>query len=73
MDQTARRGTQLRDEAACIRHHVRFFPERPAEALSQSRLGDDLHDSAAAHERRGIDDASAILEAWREWRDNPAT
>ncbi|MGE0599234.1 MAG: hypothetical protein AB7P41_07350 [Dehalococcoidia bacterium] len=52
---------------------MRFFPERPAEALSQSRLGDDLHDSAAAHERRGIDDASAILEAWREWRDNPAT
>lgn len=52
-------------EAACIRNRVRFFPEVPAEALSKTRLADDLHDSAEAHRRLGEDDAQAILEALR--------
>ncbi|MGE3073539.1 MAG: SGNH/GDSL hydrolase family protein [Dehalococcoidia bacterium] len=70
MQRTKQRVAALNHEteAACIRHHVTFFPEPPAEALSDSRLGDELHDSPEAHERLGIDDANAILEAWRAWK-----
>ncbi len=73
MQRTKQRVAALNHEteAACIRHGVSFFPEPPAEALSESRLGDELHDSASAHERLGIDDANAILEAWQVAKVRP--
>ena len=62
-----RRVTELNvlTEDMCGRLRIPFFPEVPAEALSNSRLGDLLHDDASAHASLGEDDALAILEAWR--------
>lgn len=71
LERTKRRVVELnlKVEASCIRHHVRFFPEVPAARLSGTRLDDDLHDSALAHERLGIDDGNAILEAWQSAKE----
>lgn len=51
-------------EAACNAARIPFFAEPPALALSTNRLGDEIHDDAAAHERLGIDDGEAIVKAW---------
>ena len=51
-------------EAACDVSRIPFFPEPPAVALSATRLGDEVHDDALAHERLGIDDGEAIMKAW---------
>jgi hypothetical protein len=52
-------------EAACKRHRIPFIPEAPSTNVSETRLEDDLHDSAAAHRKLGEEEAAAILDAWR--------
>ena len=67
LERSKRRVSALNHEveAACTRNRVQFFAEPPAAKLSDSRLKDDLHDSAEAHRLLGEDDAAAILEALR--------
>lgn len=52
-------------EASCKRHRIPFVPEAPANTVSETRLQDDLHDSAAAHRKLGEEEAAAILEEWQ--------
>jgi hypothetical protein len=52
-------------EASCRRHRIPFVPEAPSNTVSETRLEDDLHDSAVAHRKLGEEEAEAILAAWK--------
>jgi hypothetical protein len=51
-------------EASCERLHIPFEPEPPANAVSTTRLDDDLHDSAIAHQQLGEAEGKLIAGAW---------
>ena len=51
-------------EAACERLHIPFVPEEPTDDVSATRLDDDLHDSAQAHEQLGQAEGRLIADAW---------
>ena len=51
-------------EASCQRLRIPFSPEESGPVVSTTRLVDDLHDSALAHQRLGEAEGRAIAEAW---------
>jgi hypothetical protein len=51
-------------EASCERLHISFEPEPPANTVSTTRLDDDLHDSAIAHQQLGEAEGKLIATAW---------